>query len=85
MKFFRKKMTKSDAQYEYLSVSNTRYHFKFREVAEKDFYLSLLFYHLKLRYYVVIESKGEVFKQEYAGKLNCRWVTCPGTGMASNH
>ena len=40
------------------------------EVSEKDFYLDLLFYHLKLRCYVVIELKRGDFKPEYAGKMN---------------
>jgi hypothetical protein len=30
----------------------------------------MLFYHVKLRCYVVIELKGRAFKPEYAGKLN---------------
>lgn len=40
------------------------------EVAGEDFYLDLLFYHLKLRCYVVIELKANDFKPEYAGKIN---------------
>jgi predicted nuclease of restriction endonuclease-like (RecB) superfamily len=40
------------------------------EVGGEDFYLDLLFYHLKLRCYVVIELKSQEFKPEYAGKLN---------------
>ncbi|MDR1997610.1 MAG: PDDEXK nuclease domain-containing protein [Candidatus Margulisbacteria bacterium] len=40
------------------------------EIAEKDFYIDLLFYNLKLRCYVVIELKQTDFKPEYAGKLN---------------
>lgn len=39
-------------------------------VSEKDFYIDLLFYHLKLRRYVVIELKRGEFKPEYAGKVN---------------
>ncbi len=39
-------------------------------VGENDFYLDLLFYHLKLRSYLVIELKRGDFKPEYAGKLN---------------
>nr|WP_202901588.1 DUF1016 domain-containing protein [Bryobacter aggregatus] len=39
-------------------------------VADKDYRLDLLFYHLKLRCYVVIELKGGEFKPEYAGKMN---------------
>lgn len=40
------------------------------EVSGQDFYIDLLFYHLKLRCYVVIELKAGDFKPEYAGKLN---------------
>jgi predicted nuclease of restriction endonuclease-like (RecB) superfamily len=40
------------------------------EVEGDDFYVDLLFYHLKLRCYVVIELKSTKFKPEYAGKLN---------------
>lgn len=40
------------------------------EVGGEDFYLDLLFYHLKLRRYVVIELKTGEFKPEYAGKMN---------------
>jgi len=39
-------------------------------VSDKDFYIDLLFYHIKLRCYVVIELKTTEFKPEYAGKLN---------------
>jgi len=40
------------------------------EVSKKDFYIDLLFYHLKLRCYVVVELKTGDFKPEYAGQLN---------------
>jgi predicted nuclease of restriction endonuclease-like (RecB) superfamily len=39
-------------------------------VGDSDFYIDLLFYHLKLRAFVVIELKRGDFKPEYAGKLN---------------
>lgn len=39
-------------------------------VGKKDYFLDLLFYHLKLRAYIVIELKSTEFKPEYAGKLN---------------
>ena len=39
-------------------------------VGESDFYIDLLFYHLKLRAFVVIELKRGDFKPEHAGKLN---------------
>jgi predicted nuclease of restriction endonuclease-like (RecB) superfamily len=39
-------------------------------IANEDYYLDLLFYHIKLRCYVVIELKTGKFKPEYAGKLN---------------
>ncbi len=40
------------------------------EIGDQDFYLDLLFYHLRLRAYVVIELKMTAFKPEYAGKMN---------------
>lgn len=40
------------------------------EVGGEDFYLDLLFYHLKLRAFVVVELKTTEFRPEYAGKLN---------------
>ena len=39
-------------------------------VGDKDFYIDLLFYHLKLRCFIVIELKKGDFKPEYAGKMN---------------
>lgn len=40
------------------------------EVSQKDFYLDLLFYHLTMRCFVVIDLKKGEFKPEYAGKMN---------------
>ena len=40
------------------------------EVDGEDYYLDLLFYHLRLRCYVVIDLKARPFKPEYAGKMN---------------
>jgi predicted nuclease of restriction endonuclease-like (RecB) superfamily len=40
------------------------------EISENDYFIDLLFYHLELRSYVVIELKAGKFKPEYAGKLN---------------
>lgn len=40
------------------------------EVGGEDFYIDLLFYHLGLRAFVVIDLKKGAFKPEYAGKLN---------------
>ncbi|MBI3234668.1 MAG: DUF1016 family protein [Bacteroidetes bacterium] len=40
------------------------------EIADNDYYIDLLFYHVKLKCYVVIELKNTVFIPEYAGKLN---------------
>lgn len=39
-------------------------------VGDQDFYIDLLFYHLKLRCYVVVELKAGVFKPDYAGQLS---------------
>ena len=40
------------------------------EIAEKDYYLDLLFYHVVLKCYVVVELKNTRFIPEYAGKMN---------------
>ena len=40
------------------------------DVGGEDFKIDLLFYHLKLRCYVVIDLKTTQFKPEYAGKMN---------------
>ncbi len=40
------------------------------EVGDEDFYIDLLFYHLRLRCFVVIDLKVGRFKAEYAGKMN---------------
>ena len=40
------------------------------DVGEDDYYIDLLFYHLRLRAFVVIDLKTGGFKPEYAGKLN---------------
>ena len=39
-------------------------------VNSKDYFLDLLFYHARLKCYVVIELKAGAFKPEYVGKLN---------------
>ncbi|MTW20222.1 PDDEXK nuclease domain-containing protein [Allochromatium palmeri] len=39
-------------------------------VSDRDFYLDLLFYHLHLRCFVVVDLKIGDFKPEYAGKMN---------------
>lgn len=40
------------------------------EVGDSEFYLDLLFYHLRLRCFVVVDLKTGDFKPEYAGKMN---------------
>lgn len=49
------------------SFVGSQYHL---EIGGEDFYLDLLFYHLRLRCFVVIELKVGEFKPEYAGKMN---------------
>lgn len=39
-------------------------------VGGQDFFIDLLFYHLKLRCFVVVELKATEFKPEHAGKMN---------------
>ncbi len=40
------------------------------EVGNEDFHIDLLFYHLKLRCFVVIDLKTGAFQPGYAGKMN---------------
>jgi len=40
------------------------------DIGDSDFYIDLLFYHLKLRCFVVIDLKTGAFRPEYAGKMN---------------
>jgi predicted nuclease of restriction endonuclease-like (RecB) superfamily len=40
------------------------------EVGGQDYYLDLIFYHLRLRCFVVVDLKIEEFKPEFAGKMN---------------
>jgi predicted nuclease of restriction endonuclease-like (RecB) superfamily len=40
------------------------------EVSKKDYYIDLLFYHVKLKSYIVVELKSKEFKPEYAGKMS---------------
>jgi hypothetical protein len=49
------------------ALVGSQYHL---EVGGEDFYLDVLFYHLRLRCYVVVEMKIGEFKPEYAGKMN---------------
>jgi predicted nuclease of restriction endonuclease-like (RecB) superfamily len=39
-------------------------------IGDEDFYVDLLFYHLKLRCFIVIDLKKGDFRPEYAGKMN---------------
>jgi len=40
------------------------------DVGQQDFYIDLLFYHLRLRCFIVIDLKKGPFQAEYAGKMN---------------
>jgi predicted nuclease of restriction endonuclease-like (RecB) superfamily len=40
------------------------------EVGDQDFYLDLLFYHLKLRCFVVVELKAVPFNPSFVGQIN---------------
>lgn len=40
------------------------------EVGDSDFKIDLLFYHIRLHAYVVVELKATAFKPEYAGKMS---------------
>jgi len=49
------------------SFVGSQYHLT---VGHDDYYLDLLFYHLKLRAYIIVELKVIEFKPEHAGKMN---------------
>ncbi len=49
------------------SFVGSQYHL---EIGKQDFYIDLLFYHLHLRCFVVIDLKIGEFQPEYAGKMN---------------
>ncbi len=53
------------------------------EVSDKEFFIDLLFYHLRLRSYVVIELKVTEFKPEYLGQLGF-YVTAVNKQMKSD-
>lgn len=40
------------------------------DIGDDDFYIDLLFYHLRLRCFIVIDLKVGPFRAEYAGKMN---------------
>ena len=44
--------------------------YKRQEVGGEEFFLDLLFYHLQLRCYIVIELKAGDFKPEHVGQLS---------------
>jgi predicted nuclease of restriction endonuclease-like (RecB) superfamily len=54
------------------------------QVGEEEFYIDLLFYHLKLRCYVVIELKAGKFKPEHLGQLGF-YMTAIDRQMKSEH
>jgi predicted nuclease of restriction endonuclease-like (RecB) superfamily len=54
------------------------------EVGGDEFFIDLLFYHLKLRCYVVIELKGGKFKPEHLGQLGF-YLTAVDRQVKSEH
>jgi predicted nuclease of restriction endonuclease-like (RecB) superfamily len=54
------------------------------EVGGEDFFIDLLFYHLKLRCYVVVELKAGAFKPEHAGQLGF-YLTAVDEQMRAEH
>jgi len=49
------------------SLVGSQYHL---EIGGKDYYIDLLFYHLRLRCFVVVDLKMTEFVPEFAGKMN---------------
>ncbi|MBF0614897.1 MAG: DUF1016 family protein [Magnetococcales bacterium] len=54
------------------------------EVGGEDFFIDLLFYHLKLRCFVVIELKAGAFKPEHTGQLGF-YLTAVDAQMRREH
>lgn len=54
------------------------------EVGGDDFFIDLLFYHLKLRCFVVVELKTGAFKPEHAGQLSF-YLTAVDAQLKSEH
>jgi predicted nuclease of restriction endonuclease-like (RecB) superfamily len=54
------------------------------EVGGDDFFIDLLFYHLKLRCYVVVELKTGAFKPEHTGQLSF-YLTAVDAQLKSDH
>lgn len=54
------------------------------EVGGDDFFIDLLFYHLKLRCYVVVELKSGPFKPEHTGQLGF-YLTAVDSLMKAEH
>ncbi|WP_257387600.1 PDDEXK nuclease domain-containing protein [Tahibacter caeni] len=54
------------------------------DVGGDDFFIDLLFYHLKLRCYVVIELKADKFKPEHLGQLGF-YLTAVDRQVKSEH
>jgi hypothetical protein len=48
----------------------------------EEFFIDLLFYHLKLRAYIVIDLKVQAFRAEFAGKMNFHPVGCERSAAA---
>ena len=53
------------------------------QVGEREFCIDLLFYHIKLHCYVVVELKTKRFEPEYVGKLNF-YVTAVNKQLTGN-
>lgn len=54
------------------------------KIGGEDFYLDLLFYHLELRCFVIIDLKMGDFKAEYSGKMNL-YVSAVDEQMRKEH
>ena len=46
------------------------------EIGGEDYYIDLLFYHLQLKCYVVIELKTVEFQPEFARKIEFLFISC---------
>jgi len=61
---------KDPYRFDFLGLTNQAQEQVLLDVGGDEFFIDLLFYHLKLRCYVVIELKAGAFKPEHVGQLS---------------
>lgn len=60
------------------------YRNKSLDIGGEDFYIDLLFFHLELRCFIIIEFNMSEFKAEYSGKMNL-YVSAVDNKLSKEH